>query len=136
MGLTFFLPGNVLDNPHIPPVILTSFKKLGQELKLGKGISEVEHIKLSHKDNSFSFEFAALDYVNPKKNQYCYKLEGYDEDWIDTGNRRFANYTRVDPGNYILKVKGSNNDGVWNEEGLSVRLTISPPFSSAWCMTA
>jgi len=127
-GFNIFYPGNVLDNPHIPPVILTSFKKLGQELKLGAAISEVAHIRLSYQDNSFSFEFAALDFVNPLKNQYCYKLEGYDEDWIYTGNRRFANYTRVPPGNYILRVKGSNNDGVWNEEGASVRITISPPF--------
>ena len=85
---------------------------------------ETKEIKLSYKQNDFSFTFAALNYIHPEKNQYAYKLEDYDKDWIYTdATKRFANYTNLDPGNYTFKVKASNNDGVWNEEGLQLNLS-------------
>ena len=127
-GINIFYPEDIIDNFHVPPVVLTAFKSLSKNIRLKKAISEIEQLKLSYTQNSFSFEFAALDYVNPAKNQYAYKLEGYDSDWIYSCNNHIATYTHVPPGNYVLKVKGSNNDGVWNEQGASIKIIITPPF--------
>jgi signal transduction histidine kinase len=80
----------------------------------------------------FSFEFAALNYTSSDKNQYAYKLEGFDNDWIYCGTRRYATYTNLDGGEYIFRVKGSNNDGVWNETGTSIAVIITPPFWVTW----
>jgi signal transduction histidine kinase len=76
----------------------------------------------------FSFKFAALDFTCPEKNQYAYKMEGFHDDWIQCGNERTALFMNLDPGKYVFKIKASNNDGVWNEEGISVRVIIIPPF--------
>lgn len=131
-GFNSFYPDQVKDNPHIPPIILTDFKKLNQSVKLDKAISQIKEIKLSYKDKFIGFEFAALDYTNPKKNQYAYKLVGFDKDWIYAGTQRTATYTNLDGGTYIFRVKGSNNDGVWNEEGTSIKIIISPPPWKTW----
>jgi streptogramin lyase len=80
------------------------------------------------KFKNFDMEFAALDYTNPRKNQYAYKLEGFNADWIAAGHARTAHYTNVPPGEYIFRVKGSNNDGFWNEEGTSIKIVIHPPY--------
>ena len=87
-----------------------SLWKKGQKY-LDKTISQTESLTLTHRDYSLSFEFAALNFDQPQKNQYAYKLEGLDEDWIFIDNRRRAYFTNLDPGNYTLKVRGSNNDG-------------------------
>jgi len=131
-GFNSFYPHQVKDNPHIPPVVITDFKKFNESVKLDKAISETKELKLSYKDRFFGFEFAALDYTNPRKNQYAYKLEGFDKDWIYSGNRRYASYTNLDGGTYTFRVKGSNNDGVWNEEGTSVKIIITPPPWKTW----
>lgn len=124
------------DNLHIPPIAITEFKVRNENIKPDTSISQIKHILLKYNQNFFSFEFAALDYVNPLKNQYAYKLEGLDEEWIYSGNRRFANYTGIPSGDYVFRVKGSNNDGYWNETGTSVRLTIlSPPWKRWWSYT-
>jgi signal transduction histidine kinase len=91
-----------------------------------------EQIQLSYQDNFISFEFAALDYTVPEKNQYAYMLEGLDEDWVQAGTRRYANYPNLRPGDYVFRVRGSNNDGIWNEEGAWVRVTIEPPIWETW----
>lgn len=127
-GLTIFHPDSIRDNPQVPPIVLTRFKKFNQEVKLDTAISRVKLVTLSYKDNVFSFEFAALNYTNPQKNQYAYRMDGFDEDWIYAGNKREATYTSLDPGEYVFHVKGSNNDGVWNEDGVSVRIVITPPW--------
>ncbi|MBC8401643.1 MAG: response regulator [Candidatus Marinimicrobia bacterium] len=86
-------------------------------------------IKLSYQQDVFSFEFAALDYQNSMSNQYAYKMEGFNQDWIYTdASNCIASYTNLDPGNYVFHVKGSNNDGLWNEEGTSIRIVITPPW--------
>jgi PAS domain S-box-containing protein len=131
-GFNAFYPEQVKDNPHIPPIVLTNFKKFNESVKLDTAISETKEVKLSYKDNFFGFEFAALDYTNPKKNQYAYKLEGFDKDWIHAGTRRYATYTNLDGGTYTFRVKGSNNDGVWNEEGTSIKIIITPPPWKTW----
>lgn len=131
-GFNAFYPVQVKDNPHIPPIVISDFKKFNESVKLDKSISEIESIKLSYKDSFFGFEFAALDYTNPLKNKYAYKLEGFDKDWIYSGTRRYASYTNLNGGTYIFKVKGSNNDGVWNEEGTSIKILITPPPWKTW----
>jgi len=125
-GFVSFSPGDLRDNPHIPPIVITAFKKFDKTVKTD--IFATEEIKLSYKDKYFSFEFAALDYRNPEKNQYTHMMEGFDEDWIHSGTRRFARYTSLNPGKYIFRVKGTNNDGVWNEKGVTIKITITPPF--------
>lgn len=92
-------------------------------------VDETKEIKLSYKQNVFAFGFTALNYVHPEKNKYAYKLEGFDKDWTYTdATRRFANYTNIGPGEYTFRVKGSNNDGRWNEQEASIKLIITPPY--------
>jgi signal transduction histidine kinase/ligand-binding sensor domain-containing protein/ActR/RegA family two-component response regulator len=142
-GLDAFYPDNIKDNPWIPPVVITDFQIFNKPVKikragsaesdndyfLPKNINTIQEIKLSYKENVFSFEFAALDYRNPRGNKYAYKMEGVDPDWVYTdASRRFATYTQLSPGEYIFKVKGSNNDNIWNEKGTSVKIIITPPW--------
>jgi signal transduction histidine kinase len=89
-------------------------------------------IELSYQQNDLSIEFAALDYHAPGKNQYVYRMEGVDRDWVSAGTRRYVTYANLNPGNYVFRAKGSNNDGVWNEEGVTLHITIWPPFWGTW----
>ncbi len=125
-GFNEFSPDQVIDNPSIPPIIITSFARFNQIVK--KDLMDGEEISLSYKDNYISFEFAALDYNAPDKNLYAYMLDGFDQDWIQAGTRRYTSYTNLKGGEYVFRVKGSNNDGIWNEQGASVRIIITPPF--------
>ncbi len=114
-------------NPHIPPIILSSFKsKEGTYNE--SGLKKLTEARLLWPDNSFEFTFSALDYTDPEKNQYAYKLEGFDKDWKYIGTNRFGQYSNLNPGEYTLRLKGTNNDGIWNEEGISIKITITPPF--------
>jgi signal transduction histidine kinase/ligand-binding sensor domain-containing protein len=128
-GFVAFTPENIEDNPNIPPVVITSLKKFDEVLKTDIFDDE---IKLSYKDKYFSFEFAALDYRNPEKNQYAYKIEGVNEEWIHSGTRRFVTYPHLGPGKYYFRVKGSNNDRVWNDVGACLKIIITPPFWGTW----
>jgi signal transduction histidine kinase/ligand-binding sensor domain-containing protein/DNA-binding response OmpR family regulator len=133
-GLSYFYPKEKRDNPHRPPIVITDFQISNISVPIGgqfikKSISETKEIQLSYEERVFSFEFAALDFQIPEKNQYAYMLEGFDREWIYTdATRRFATYTNLDPGEYIFKVKGSNNQGLWNETGTSINITITPPW--------
>ncbi|MBC7226202.1 MAG: PAS domain S-box protein [Thermoflexales bacterium] len=127
-GLNRFRPADIRENPHAPPVVLTAFRVFDRVRDFGQDLTAVDEIRLSYRDNFFSFEFAALDYADPRKNQYAYILEGFDRDWVHAGTRRYAAYTNVPPGAYTFRVRASNNDGVWNEEELAVRVVITPPF--------
>ena len=131
-GFFRFHPDNLKENQHIPPVVITSFQVNNKPFPLDSNIIEKKHLVLKYNQNYFSFEFAALDYVNPERNQYAYKLEGIDEDWVQSGNRRFVNYTGIAHGSYLFRVKGSNNDGVWNKKGISISITILPPPWKTW----
>jgi two-component system sensor histidine kinase ChiS len=133
-GFNAFYPEEITQNLYKPPVVITEFKVLNREgFQLEKSILETEEITLSHKD-TFSFEFAALNYTASAKNQYAYKLEkeGADDDWIQLHHKRDITFSLVSPGEYVFRVKGSNNDGVWNDVGTSVKLIITPPFWSTW----
>jgi hypothetical protein len=94
-------------------------------------IYNLKNLSLSYSQNNLSFEFAALHFSNPKKNKYAHKLEGYEDDWI-YDNRRIATYTNLNPGEYTFKFKGSNSDGIWNEESKSIAIVISPPLWQTW----
>ena len=121
-GLTRFHPDSIKDNSYIPPIVITSLQVFDNPVQFGKDIT------LSHDKNFLSFEFAALSYVSSERNTYAYKMEGVDKDWVYSGTRHFASYPNLSPGEYIFRVKGSNNDGVWNEEGTSLSIIISPPW--------
>ena len=96
---------------------------------LKKAIPYVDSLTLPYRDNVFSFEFAALSYANSQKNRYRYKLEGFEPGWNEVGSKqRLATYTNLDPGKYVFRVQGSNSDGVWNEEGVSLPILITPPW--------
>lgn len=136
-GFNAFYPQNIKDNPYIPPVAVTAFFKFNKEVHLKRPISQMKELHLSYKDYVFSFEFAALDFTAPMKNKYAYKMEGLDQEWYYTGSaKRFATYTTLPPGTYRFKVKGSNNDGVWNEVGTEIRIIIHPPFWQTWWFRA
>ncbi|MEW6468375.1 MAG: two-component regulator propeller domain-containing protein [Bacteroidota bacterium] len=127
-GFNSFFPSKIQDNRHIPPVFITSYKRFGKEVLLDTIISDKRYIELSYKDNFFSFEFASLDFVFPAKNKYSYKMEGVDEDWSPPSTNRYASYTNLSGGEYVLRVRASNNDGLWNEEGATLYIKIIPPF--------
>lgn len=131
-GLNVFHPDEVRDNPHVPPVVLTSFKIFGKETRLPEPLPIVGEISLSWRDRFLSFEFAALDFSAPGKNLYACRLLGFEKDWIPCGQRRYINYTNLGSGTYTLQVKASNNDGTWNEHGLSIRLHCPPPPWKTW----
>ncbi|MCP4200750.1 MAG: hypothetical protein GY769_02295, partial [bacterium] len=131
-SLTSFSPGQVLDNPHRPPVVLTSFKVFDQELDLERPLSSIDSIELAYDQNFISVEFAALDYTAPRNNRYAHRLEGIDRDWIRAGARWYASYAHLGPGRYTFRVKAANSDGVWNEEGRSLAITVASPYWQTW----
>ncbi|MEA2041275.1 MAG: two-component regulator propeller domain-containing protein [Bacteroidota bacterium] len=127
-GFNAFYPKKVKDNPYKPPVVITEFKISNKSLKTDSAISEKKIIRLEHFENDISFTFVALDFIFPTENRYAFKLEPYDQEWNYVGVRRFASYTNLEPGNYTFKVKGSNNDEIWNEIGTSIDIYIRPAF--------
>lgn len=143
-GFNSFFPDRIKDNPHIPPVALTDFLIANKPTKVDRGgqrplpksiteMTETDTIRLYYKENVLSFEFAALDFLIPGKNRYSYIMENLDKDWnYVNAEKRFAIYTNMQPGQYVFRVKASNNDGLWNEKGTAVRIIITPPFWATW----
>jgi len=135
-GFNAFFPENVRDNPYVPPVVITSFKIFNKPVPVGaksllkKAMPYADSLTLSYRDSVFSFEFAALSYGNSQKNRYRYKLERFDPGWNEVSSKqRLATYTNLNPGRYVFRVQGSNSDGVWNDEGVSLPILITPPWS-------
>lgn len=142
-GLNYFDPKEIYDNSVVPEVIITDLrinnKSVGfsqdssvKKSQLSKPVFLTDKITLPYRDNMISFEFSSMDFTAPEKNLFKYKLEGFDKEWIQSGSNRFATYTNLDPGTYVFHVAGSNNDGVWNETGTSIELTILPPWYMTW----
>jgi ligand-binding sensor domain-containing protein/signal transduction histidine kinase/DNA-binding response OmpR family regulator len=138
-GFNVFYPKNIKNNNFIPPVYLSNLKinnitaEIGAENSpLKKHIGETTEITLSYKQSSFTVEFIALNYTRSARNQFSYKLEGFDNDWNDAGNDRSASYTNIKPGKYVFMVKGSNNDGIWNNTPTRLLINIEPPFWKTW----
>ncbi len=131
-GATGFFPDSIASIATPPPIVLTSFQVYDKPFPLERAVYAMESIMLDHDQDFISFEFAALDFTAPDRNRYRYKLEGLDTGWVEGGARRFARYTHLPPGKYTFRVIGANKDGVWNEAGTSLTITITPPFWSTW----
>lgn len=127
-GFNCFFPDSVRDNPAMPPVVFTRFKKFDQPVTLDGDIAETQEIRLHYSESVFSFEFAALEFTDPQENRYAYMMEGFDKDWVYCGRRREARYTNLDPGEYRFRIRACNSDGVWNVRDASVRVVVVPPF--------
>lgn len=139
-GMFCFYPDDLKNNYYIPPVYITDFKLFNGSVGvndathiLSSTIETTKEIIVKYSQDVISFSFAALNFVHPEKNKYAYMLEGFDKDWIYTdATKRFANYTNLDAKKYVFKVKGSNNDGIWNEKPTTIKLIITPPFWETW----
>jgi PAS domain S-box-containing protein len=129
-GFNLFLPENVQPNPIAPRVAVTGFEVFNEPLRVD--LSGRVPIQLSYKQDFISLEFTAFDFQSPQKNQYAYKMEGFDQDWIQAGNRRFVTYTNIPGGEYVFRVKASNSDGIWNESGAAIPIFITPPLWQTW----
>jgi signal transduction histidine kinase/ligand-binding sensor domain-containing protein len=128
-GFNRFKPEDIQENLKIPPVYITDFTiSANQEVQFEKAIHVTDSIVLEPHQNFFSIQYAALDFSDPQRNRYRYRLEGIDRDWVEAGNRQVANYTNIPPGAYLFTVQGSNNDGIWNEIGASVTVKVLPTF--------
>jgi signal transduction histidine kinase len=143
-GLSAFYPDKLVQNPTPPPVVLTEFDLFNRPVTIGakdsplrQAIHAASSVTLRYDQSVFRFQFAALDFIAPQKNRYAYKLDDFDRDWQYTdATRRFATYTHLDPGDYTFRVKASNNDGVWNEQGVALHLRILPPWWNTWWFRA
>lgn len=138
-GVAYFHPENIRSNPLPPPVVITEFLIHNKPVEIGgtdspleKHISRTKTVNLNYRQNVFTFEFAALSFTASTKNQYAYMLEGFEQEWNYVGDQKNATYTNIAPGNYTFRVKASNNDGIWNEEGTSIYLIILPPWWKTW----
>jgi len=138
-GFNIIDPSKMKDNPHRPPVIITEFRLFNEKVKIARkglknesplknDISVTKEIVLHSHQNVFSFKFAALNYSSTSKNQYAYRMEGFEKNWNYVGNQRTASYTNLPPGKYKFHVKASNEDLIWNEKGASINLIILPPW--------
>jgi signal transduction histidine kinase/ligand-binding sensor domain-containing protein/CheY-like chemotaxis protein len=134
-GFVYFQPDSIQDNPLIPSVLITNLFILNKKITpgtskspLSKSIYLLDKFELPYNTHIFSIQYAALNYLYPKKNSFAYKLEGFDTEWHYVGPQRMATYTNLDPGHYIFRVKAANNDGVWNEQGVSIKIFIRPPW--------
>lgn len=137
-GFNIIRPELFQTNEQQPHVVITGFEIFNQPVPINEDsplsapISLTDVLSLSYRDSVFSFEFAALDFTAPEYNQYAYRMVGFDEDFVYCGSRRTATYTNLAPGKYVFRVIASNNDGIWNEQGASVEIRISPPFWRTW----
>ena len=132
-GINYFNPSYLKKNHYVPSVLITDLKISNQSMlpsddgPIKENISIAKEINLDYKQN-FALSFVGLNYTSPEQNQYAYKLEGFDKDWNYVGNSTTGSYTNLDPGVYVFRVKASNNDGIWNNEGASVKIYVHPPF--------
>lgn len=137
-GITGVSPNSIGKNLFVPSITITEFSLFNKTLNnysdsvLKVNINDADKIVLNYDQNTFGFTFAALNFIENSLNSYAYKLEGFDKDWNYVGHIRTASYTNIDPGEYIFRVKGSNNDGIWNEEGKSIKIIIRPAFWQTW----
>jgi signal transduction histidine kinase/ligand-binding sensor domain-containing protein len=139
-GLTSFYPDSIKDNNYMPYVYINDFQIFGKSVQIGEydsllreNISETKRIILPHTLSVFSFAFTAISFTQPEGNLYQYKLEGFDKEWNPRpANRRYVSYTNLDPGEYIFRVKASNNDGVWSDHEAAIEIIILPPWWETW----
>ncbi|MEX0289217.1 MAG: two-component regulator propeller domain-containing protein [Flavobacteriaceae bacterium] len=147
-GFNAFYPEYITDNTFDAETVITNFSVFNEDVHSGEEVNgrillkstldKTEKLRLKHWENNFSFEFSALHFAAPRKNKYAYILEGFDEDWVfTTADKRFATYTNLEPGDYIFKVKASNNDGIWDSTPSQLAVTVVPPFwKTIWAYLA
>lgn len=140
-GFNSFDPSGIIADTVIPPVVITDFllfnrtsiKPGDEEAYINTNISQADLIRLKYKYSVFTIKFAAINYLIPEKSQYSYMLEGFEDEWNTVGNRRSATYTNLDPGDYTFRVRASNSNGMWNNEGTSIQISILPPwYRTSW----
>lgn len=137
-GVTAFMPEKLSINETPPEVVLAGLKLFNKPIGPGpnsvlkKPLSETQQLTLEYDQKEITFDFVGLHYGNPARNSYAYKLEGFEDEWVEAGSKRSATYTNLSPGNYIFKVKAANADGVWSKEEASLDLTILPPWYQTW----
>lgn len=130
-GYNAFNPDDIRTNPNKPVVVISAFRKFNEPQP--EELHDGDTVRLKHDDNFFSFEISALDYTNPANNKYQYYLEGFDKTWTTSdAMNRVAEYKKVRPGKYTFYANGSNSDGVWNDNGISIKLIIVPPWYATW----
>lgn len=130
-GFNAFYPDRLRLNETAPPVVLTSVQKGNEPIE--RPATEIKTIELDYRDSTLTFEFAALDFADPERNSFAYRLDGFDEEWIELGHVRRTTYTNLDPGDYVFRVRAANSDGAWNTEGLAVEIHVPhPPWESPW----
>lgn len=131
-GFNIINPGRLPENKTPPKVAFTNFSVIGGSTEQARPLTYEDRLSLDHRQRVLSFEFAALDFTAPGKNRYRYQLEGFDDAWRDLGTRNFLSFTNLDPGSYVLRILGANNDGLWSEEPLTLPIQINPPFWLTW----
>ncbi|HEX6889627.1 MAG TPA: two-component regulator propeller domain-containing protein [Chryseolinea sp.] len=146
-GVVVFHPDSLQENPFVPPVVITGFSiddkivpikgsfadTMTWKTPLHLNISYTKRIVLNHNQNDFAFEFSSMNFVSPENNLYKYRLEPFEKEWIESAaENRVARYTNMNPGKYTFRVIGSNNDGMWNEEGATLVIIITPPWWQTW----
>ena len=128
-GFNVIYPHDIRENTNIPPIVITDFQLFNQSQG---ALANGDTLKLDHRQSVLTFTFAALDFTIPEQNRYAYRLEGFEEGWNETGTLNKATYTNLNPGSYTFKVIAANNDGIWNEEGITIHIDIMPPFYMTW----
>jgi signal transduction histidine kinase/DNA-binding response OmpR family regulator/ligand-binding sensor domain-containing protein len=138
-GIISIDPGKVNANTFMPYIALTKLQIANKDVPVGgdsplqENLDDVERIELEHTQNIINIEFVALDYIEPKRIMYAYKLDGFDKDWIVTQKQRIANYTNLSPGSYTFRVKSTNSDGIWMENEHVLKIEIKPSFwQTSW----
>lgn len=141
-GLNAFYPQDIKPSIYVPPVVMTDLKILNRSVgiqSLGNpesplivDISQTKELTLTYEDKVITFEFAAINYRRPEKTNYSYILEGFDKEWNEVGNRRFATYSNLPAGKYTFRVKASNSDGIENNEEIVIKITVLPPWWKSW----
>ncbi len=137
-GLNAFFPNELTDSSVPPEVRIVDLKignhsiKQDANVALKTPVPDLKQIKLNYDQKDVTFDFVGFHYEHPEQNTFAYKLEGYNDDWVEAGESRVAPYTNLAPGEYVFHVKAANSAGVWNEEGASIRVVITPPFWATW----
>ena len=135
-GFYDFDPDAIKPDTYAPPVVFTSLRVFNEPVALPASLTTLDEVELSFADKVFSIEFAALDYTLPRKNQYAYRMAGFNDEWLQLGARREVTFTNLDPGDYGFQVRATNGDGVWSGAGAEMRVVVRPPFWGTWWFRA
>ena len=136
-GYNDFDPRQLQSSDQPPPVVLTRIDVQNQPLKSSVAVPLLDRLELNHRENALSLEFAALDFTDPARNQYAFKLEGFDQDWVKLGSDRRVSYTNLAAGDYVFRVRAASADSVWNDNGLRLPITVRPaPWRTWWAYAA